>query len=159
MDSFKTTNSSRYSITWEINAWAHNPLVVVWVDAYGVCFKIKRKLAIFDLFQFILMQIRPSPYSSIDYMWKPFPSSNLKFKWKKLVIVRGRYILSYVSFIILKQNHNIYMLYFLYHIYPIQIQKVIIWQKVLQLASYWETIKTATIIISRLIIVHKVRKQ
>jgi hypothetical protein len=62
----------------QINAGAHHPLVMVWVDAYRVGLEVKTKLAVLDLLQLILVKVGPSPYAGVDHVRKSFPTSNLK---------------------------------------------------------------------------------
>lgn len=51
---------------------------MVGVDTHTVTLEIKGKLAVFDVLQFILMQVWPPPQSGIDYMGKPFTASHLQ---------------------------------------------------------------------------------
>lgn len=50
---------------------------MIWVDAHTVTLEVKGELAVFDVLQFILMQIRPAPQSGVDYMREAFSSSHL----------------------------------------------------------------------------------
>jgi hypothetical protein len=52
-------------------------LIMVRVYTNTVLFQIKSILTIFDMLQFIFMQIWPSPYSSINDMREAFPTSYL----------------------------------------------------------------------------------
>lgn len=56
----------------------HHPLIVIGVDTHIVTLEVKGKLAVFDVLQFILMQVRPPPQSGIDYMREPFTPSHLQ---------------------------------------------------------------------------------
>lgn len=56
----------------------HHSLIVIRVDTHIVTLEVKGKLAVFDVLQFILMQVRPPPEPGIDYMRKPFTSSHLR---------------------------------------------------------------------------------
>lgn len=55
----------------------HHSLVVIGVDTHIVTLEVKGKLAVFDMLQFILMQVRPPPQPGIDDMREPFTSSHL----------------------------------------------------------------------------------
>lgn len=55
----------------------HYSLIVIGVDTHIVTLEVKGKLAVFDVFQFILMQVRPPPQPGVDYMREPFTSSHL----------------------------------------------------------------------------------
>lgn len=48
------------------------------VDTNIVTLEVKGKLAVFDVLQFVLMQVRPPPQPGIDYMREPFTSSHLQ---------------------------------------------------------------------------------
>lgn len=51
---------------------------MIGVDTHVVTLEVEGKLAVFDVFQFILMQVRPPPQPGIDYMGEPFTSSHLQ---------------------------------------------------------------------------------
>ena len=51
---------------------------MVRIDAYGIGLEVESKLAVFDLFQFVLVQIWPSPNPGINHVWKTFAAGNLK---------------------------------------------------------------------------------
>lgn len=48
------------------------------VDAHIVTLEVKGKLAVFDMLQFILMQVRPPPQTGINHVREPFTSSHLQ---------------------------------------------------------------------------------
>lgn len=50
---------------------------MVGVDTHAVTLEVKGKLAVFDVLQFIFMQVRPPPQSGIDYMREAFTSRHL----------------------------------------------------------------------------------
>lgn len=52
---------------------------MIGVDAHIVTLEVKGKLAVFDMLQFILMQVRPPPQPGIDDMREAFTSSHLGF--------------------------------------------------------------------------------
>lgn len=56
----------------------NHSLIVVGVDAHAVTLEVKGKLAVFDMLQFVFMQVRPPPQSGIDYMRKAFTSRHLE---------------------------------------------------------------------------------
>lgn len=60
------------------NAWRHDPLVVVGVDTHRVALEVERILAVLNMLQLVLVQVRPSPDARINYMWEPFPASDLQ---------------------------------------------------------------------------------
>lgn len=65
-------------------AWRNHSLIVVGVDTHAVTLEVKCKLAVFDMLQFVFMQVRPSPQSGIDYMREAFTSCHLKTTtWRK----------------------------------------------------------------------------
>lgn len=47
------------------------------VDTYAVTLQIKGKLAVFDMLQLILVEIRPSPQTGIDDMRETLASRHL----------------------------------------------------------------------------------
>lgn len=51
---------------------------MIGVDTHVVTLEVKGKLAVFDMLQFILMQVRPPPQPCVDYMREPFTSSHLQ---------------------------------------------------------------------------------
>lgn len=59
------------------DAWRRHPLVVVRVDTHTVTLQIKGKLAVFDMFQFVLVKIRPTPQTRVDHMGEPFTACHL----------------------------------------------------------------------------------
>ena len=50
---------------------------MVRIYAHTVLFEVKGKLTEFHMFQFILVQIRPSPYTGVDDMWEAFTTCYL----------------------------------------------------------------------------------
>lgn len=48
------------------------------IHAYRIAFQVERELAVFNMFQLVLVQIWPSPDASINYMWKTFASRHLE---------------------------------------------------------------------------------
>jgi hypothetical protein len=56
----------------------YNPLVMIRIDAYRVTLEIKRVLAVLEMFELVLMQIRPAPDARINDMREPFASCNLQ---------------------------------------------------------------------------------
>lgn len=59
-------------------ARGHHSFIVVRIDTHTVALEVKGKLAVFDMLQFILVQVWPPPQPGIDYMGEPFASSHLK---------------------------------------------------------------------------------
>lgn len=59
------------------NSGRYNPFVVIRIDANRVAFEIERKLTVLDVLQFVLVEIRPAPYASINHMWEALAASNL----------------------------------------------------------------------------------
>lgn len=55
----------------------HHSLIVIGVDTHVVTLEVEGKLAVFDMFQFILVQVRPPPQPGVDYMGEAFTSSHL----------------------------------------------------------------------------------
>ncbi len=55
----------------------HHSLIVIGVDTHIVTLKVKGKLAVLDVLQFILMQVWPPPQAGINHMREPFTSSHL----------------------------------------------------------------------------------
>lgn len=55
----------------------HHSLIVIGVDTHTVTLEVEGKLAIFDVLQFIFMQVWPTPQPGVDYMWETFASSHL----------------------------------------------------------------------------------
>lgn len=51
---------------------------MIGVDTHTVTLQVKGKLAVFDVLQFILMQVRPAPQPGIDYMREAFTSCHLQ---------------------------------------------------------------------------------
>lgn len=60
------------------DSWRHNTLIVIRIYTDRIAFQIERKLAIFDVLQLILVQIRPTPDSRVDDMRKTFSARDLK---------------------------------------------------------------------------------
>lgn len=51
---------------------------MIGVDTHIVTLEVKGKLAVFDVLQFILMQVRPPPQPGIDDMREPFTPGHLQ---------------------------------------------------------------------------------
>lgn len=52
-------------------------LIVMWVDTHIVTLEVKGILAVFDVLQFILVQVRPPPQPGINNMRESFTSGHL----------------------------------------------------------------------------------
>lgn len=52
--------------------------IVIRIHTYGVTLQIESELTVFYMFQFILMQVRPSPNASINYMRETLASCHLQ---------------------------------------------------------------------------------
>lgn len=50
------------------------------VDADGVALQVERELAELDMFEFVLVKIRPTPNSRVDHVWETFAARNLMEK-------------------------------------------------------------------------------
>lgn len=59
------------------DARRHHSLIVIGVDTHIVTLEVEGKLAVFDVLQFILMQVRPPPQPGIYHMREPFTSGHL----------------------------------------------------------------------------------
>lgn len=51
---------------------------MIGVDTHIVTLEVEGKLAVFDVLQLILMQVRPPPQASINHMREPFTSGHLQ---------------------------------------------------------------------------------
>lgn len=60
------------------DAWRHYPLVVVGIDAHRVALEVERVLAVLNMLQLILVQVRPSPDACINYVWESLAASDLQ---------------------------------------------------------------------------------
>ena len=56
--------------TGNIDAGRDDPLIVVWVDTYWVCLEVKGVLTVLDMFQLVLVEVRPTPNPGVDHMWE-----------------------------------------------------------------------------------------
>lgn len=65
------------------DARGHDPLVVVGVDANAVALQVESVLAVFHVFELVLVQIGPPPQTGVDNVREAFTSSHLKKKQKK----------------------------------------------------------------------------
>ena len=77
--------------------------IVIRINADEICFQIKGILAKFFSFQFIFMEVSPTPDFGIDNMWKTFPAINL-IEQKKICHAQGNEIVDTYF----KQNINNY---------------------------------------------------
>lgn len=59
------------------DSWRYHSLIMIGIHTDRITLEVKSILAEFDMLQLIFMQVWPSPYSSINNMWKPFPSCHL----------------------------------------------------------------------------------
>ena len=71
---FKNTDNLPVLLTY---AGRNHSLVVIGVDTHVVTLEVEGKLAVFDVFQFILVQVRPPPQPGVDDVREPFTSSHL----------------------------------------------------------------------------------
>jgi len=51
---------------------------MIWIDTHVVQLQLKSKLTKFTMLQLVLMEIRPTPYTSINHMWKALATCNLQ---------------------------------------------------------------------------------
>ena len=63
--------------TGNVDAGRDDPLIVVWVDTYWVCLEVEGVLTVLDLFQLVLVEVRPAPNPGVDHMWETLPA------WKR----------------------------------------------------------------------------
>ena len=70
----------------EVDAGADDALVVVGVDADRVGLEVEGVLAVLDLLQLVLVQVRPPPDARVDHVREPLPTRNLNSKpWIEVV--------------------------------------------------------------------------
>lgn len=62
----------------QVNAWGDDALIVVRVDAHGVTLEVEGKLAVLDMLQLILVQVRPPPDSCVDHVREPLAPRHLQ---------------------------------------------------------------------------------
>lgn len=67
---------------------------MVGVDTHVVTLEVEGILAVFDMLQFILMQVGPPPQPGVDNMREPFTSGDLGTKHRKTSV---NYIMSSLS--------------------------------------------------------------
>ena len=60
----------------DVDPRGDDPLVVVGVDADRIGLEVEGVLAVLDLFQLVLVQVRPTPYPRVDHVGKPLASCN-----------------------------------------------------------------------------------
>lgn len=59
-------------------AGRHHSFIMIGIHTYGIALQIESELAVFYVFQFVLVQIRPSPNASIDYVRETLASCHLQ---------------------------------------------------------------------------------
>ena len=52
----------------DVDAWGDDPLVVVGVDADRIGLEVEGVLAVLDLLQLVLVEVRPAPNPSVNHV-------------------------------------------------------------------------------------------
>ena len=60
------------------NARGDDPLIVVRVDTHGVTLEVEGKLAVLDMLQLVLVEVRPPPDPSVDHVREPLTPRHLR---------------------------------------------------------------------------------
>lgn len=61
---------------------------MIWIYTDTVTFQVESVLAIFDMFEFIFVKVRPPPQSSINHMRKTLATSHLE-RWENMKTSKG----------------------------------------------------------------------
>ncbi len=88
----------------EVDPGGDDSLVMVGVDANRVGLEVEPELAVFDLFELILVEVWPPPYPSVYHVREPFATGNLNRSKYKIDIITK---LSSLSALATRQQRNL----------------------------------------------------